>query len=184
MGRSLNFKIFWTARQLSLIFAGILLVSSPLATDAQSAGACLSNPDSRALDFWLGEWSVAAPGGASSASSVVTLELDKCVVVERWDGGRGHIGENVFAYSSDDKKWHGLFADNEGRVHVFFDGKASPGTAQFTGPSEGPNTEAVLNRVTIRRIDANRVEQAWEKSTDGGKNWEMAFRGEYTRKGQ
>jgi hypothetical protein len=75
-----------------------------------------------------------------------------------------------------------MFADNEGRVHVFLDGKASLGVAQFTGPNQGPNRESILNRVTIRRIGANNVEQAWEKSSDGGKTWTTAFRGEYTRK--
>ena len=65
---------------------------------------------------------------------------------------------------------------------MFFDGKTSAEMTQFTGPSQGPNGETILNRVTIRRISADRVEQAWEKSTDGGKSWEIAFRGEYTRK--
>ena len=167
---------------LGVVCAVMLLSGLPHAMDAQGAGPCVSNPNNRALDFWLGQWSVAAPGSAPSATSTVTLELDKCMVVERWDGGRGHTGENVFAYSADDKGWHGLFADNQGRVHVFFNGKASPGMTQFTGPSQGRNGETILNRVTIRRIGADQVEQAWEKSSDGGKSWEIAFRGEYTRK--
>lgn len=61
------------------------------------------------------------------------------MVIESWDGGRGHRGENMFAYSADDKSWHGLFVDNEERVHVFSDGKASPGAAEFVGPSTGPD---------------------------------------------
>ena len=167
---------------IGVVCALVLLCGLPQAMDAQGSGPCLSNPDNRTLDFWLGQWSVAAPGSAPSATSSVALELDKCMVVEHWDGGRGHTGENLFAYSADDKGWHGLFADNEGRVHVFLEGKASPGMTQFTGPSQGPNGETILNRVTIRRISADQVEQAWEKSTDGGKSWEIAFRGEYTRK--
>jgi hypothetical protein len=147
-----------------------------------SAGPCISTPDNRALDFWLGQWAIGGPGGSPSAISTVALDLDKCLVIERWDGGRGHAGENFFAYSADDKSWHGMFADNEGRVHVFVDGNASPGMAQFSGPSRGPNGESILNRVTIRSTGADKVEQAWEKSSDGGKTWTIAFRGEYTRK--
>lgn len=167
---------------LAVVLAGVWLASSPYGFAAASAEPCVANPGNRGLDFWLGQWSIAAPGGSPSATSTVALELDKCVVVERWDGGRGHAGENLFAYSADDKSWHGMFADNEGRVHVFLDGKASPGLARFTGPSAGSNGETILNRVTIRRIDANKVEQAWEKSSDGGRNWTNVFRGEYTRK--
>lgn len=167
---------------LAVVFAGVWFGTLPQVFAAASAGRCFYNPGNRALDFWLGQWTIAAPGGSPSATSSVALELDKCVVVERWDGGRGHTGENLFAYSADDKSWHGMFADNEGRVHVFLDGKASPGLAQFTGPSQGPNGETILNRVTIRRIGANNVEQAWEKSSDGGKTWTTAFRGEYARR--
>jgi putative sterol carrier protein len=58
----------------------------------------------------------------------VTLSLDKCLAVENWDGGGGHRGQNVFGYSADDKNWYGMFADNQGRVHVFTSGKV--GTAQ------------------------------------------------------
>lgn len=171
----------WTGL-LAVACAGMWLGDSPPALAAPMARPCASNRDNRALDFWLGRWTIAAPGGTRSASSKVTVDLDQCLVVERWDGGRGHIGENLFAYSADDEGWHGLFADNEGRVHVFLDGKASPGLLQFTGPSRGPGGESVLNRVTIRRLGASHVEQQWEKSSDGGKTWTTAFRGEYTRK--
>jgi len=156
--------------------------SIPPQAFAADTGPCATQPGNRALDFWVGDWTIAAPGGSPNATSRVTLELNKCVIVERWDGGRGHTGENLLAYSADDKSWHGMFADNEGRVHVFVDGKASPGLGQFSGPSRGPNGESILNRVMIRRIDANSVEQAWEKSSDGGQTWTTAFRGEYTRK--
>jgi hypothetical protein len=103
------------------------------------------------------------------------------MVVERWDGGKGHSGENMFAYSADDKKWHGMFADNRGRVHVF-EGKVAGGAAEFYGPSRGPNGEAVLNRIRIVRISGDKVEQSWKKSTDQGGTWTTEFRGEYSRK--
>lgn len=167
---------------LAIACAGVWLGGSPSAFAAATAGPCVSNPDNRTLDFWLGRWTIAAPGGTRSASSIVTRDLDQCLIVERWDGGRGHLGENLFGYSADDKSWHGLFADNEGRVHVFLDGKAAPGLMQFIGPSRDPSGESILNRVTIRRLGASRVEQQWEKSADGGKTWTTAFRGEYTRK--
>jgi hypothetical protein len=91
-----------------------------------------------------------------------------------------NTGENMFAYSSDDKNWHGMFADNQGRVHVF-EGKVASGSAEFYGPSRGPNGESVLNRIKVVRISADKVEQSWEKSTDSVA-WAMQFRGEYSRK--
>ena len=169
-------------RLLAVMVAGVWLGLLPRAMASPDAASCGASPANRALDFWLGNWTIAAPGGSQNATSTVTLELNKCLVVERWDGGRGHSGENFFAYSADDKSWHGLFADNAGRVHVFLNGKAAPGSAQFTGPNQAPKGETVLNRVTISRTDANHVEQLWQKSSDQGKTWTTVFRGEYQRR--
>jgi hypothetical protein len=133
------------------------------------------------MDFWLGGWTVTYPGMPGNAVSKVYLALDECVIVESWDGGKGHKGENMFAYSSDDKSWHGMFADNQGRVHVF-EGKVAQGSAEFMGPSRGPNGEAVLNRIKVVRVNADKVEQSWEKSTDNAATWTIEFRGEYSRR--
>jgi hypothetical protein len=92
----------------------------------------------------------------------------------------GHKGKNMFAYSLDDKSWHGMFADNQGRVHVFFDGKVASGSAEFSGPSQGANEGTVLNRVRVR-ISPDKVAQIWEKLSDNGATWVPEFHGEYSR---
>jgi hypothetical protein len=164
----------------TLVLAGFFPLA-PTTFAATDAGACAANSESRHMDFWLGDWIVTYPGMPGSAGSKVYLELDKCLIVESWDGGKGHSGENMFAYSSDDKSWRGMFADNQGRVHVF-EGNVSEGSAEFLGPSRGPNGEAVLNRIKIVRRNADKVEQSWEKSTDNGSTWKTEFRGEYARR--
>jgi hypothetical protein len=109
------------------------------------------------------------------------LDLDRCLVVENWNGGKGHSGKNMLAYSVDDKSWHGMFADNEGRVHVFA-GKVTSSVADFQGPSVGPNGEAVLNRIKVTRETPDEVEQRWEQSTDNGATWKTVFQGKYSRR--
>ena len=132
--------------------------------------------------FDPGDWTVTYPGMAGSAASKVSLDLDKCMVIESWDGGKGHAGKNMFAYSADDQRWHGLFAHNQGRVHVF-EGKVSAGLAEFTGPSRGAKGQTVLNRIKVVRVAADKVEQSWEKSTNNGATtWTIEFHGEYSRK--
>jgi hypothetical protein len=154
---------------------------APSAVLAQNAPPRSANPESRQLDFWLGDWTVSYPGMSATSRSNVHLSLDNCLVVESWVGGKGHTGENMFAYSADDKSWHGMFADNEGRVHVF-EGKVAQGAAEFTGPSHGPNGAAVLNRIKIVRLSEDKVQQTWEKSKDNGATWSMEFQGDYARK--
>ena len=98
---------------------------------------CAVNAENRQLDYGLGNWKIGIAGSSSDAHSTVRLLLDKCLVVENWEGGRGHSGQNSLGYSADDRSWYGMFADNEGRVHVFTSGKVSAGSAEFTGTAEG-----------------------------------------------
>lgn len=166
---------------LFLVALGTCLVTTSFG--ATVGETCATNPESRQLDYWVGTWTVGAAGSGPNAVSKVTLSLDQCLVVENWNGGRGHSGQNTFAYSPDDKNWYGMFADNRGRVHVFTSGKISSGSAEFQGTSHGPKGEIVLNRVSIVRRSQNQVEQIWEKSTDNGVSWNVVFRGEYSRTG-
>jgi len=163
---------------LTVLF-GVLSATNTFA--ATNSDSCAANSANRQLDYWLGHWKIGAEGSSGNAHSDVTLSLDKCLVVENWDGGRGHYGQNVFGYSADDKNWYGMFADNEGRVHVFTSGKIADGTAEFEGTSRGPNGESVLNRVKVIRLNPNKIEQRWEKSSDNGTAWNVAFRGVYSR---
>jgi hypothetical protein len=175
-------RLRWPRKVLALVVVGGLfsLTTTPLLA-AIDAAPCSANSASRQLDFWIGDWTVTYSGMPGSALSTVALTLDNCLITESWDGGKGHRGKNMFAYSSDDKRWQGMFADNQGRVHVF-EGKISQGSAEFTGPSSGPNLQTVLNRIKVVRVTANKVEQSWEKSTDNGVTWRMEFHGDYSRK--
>jgi len=164
-----------------LLAIACFCLAAPSAVLAQDSPSCAANPQSRQLDFWLGNWTVTAPGGSITATSKVSLALDQCLLVENWDGGRGHSGENMFAYSPEENAWYGMFADNTGRVHVFSEGKVESGIAEFRGTSHDLKGETVLNKVRVVRIDANRVEQTWQKSTDNGATWTTEFRGAYSR---
>jgi hypothetical protein len=157
-----------------------LSLTAVRASAANEPGPCAADAQSRQMDYWLGDWTVTYPGAPGGSTSKVHLDLDKCLIVESWDGGKGHSGQNMFAYSAEDKSWHGMFADNKGRVHVL-EGKVASGIAEFTGPSRNADGEAVLNRVKVIRMDADKVEQSWEKSTDNGVTWKTEFRGEYLR---
>lgn len=166
---------------VALIVAHFLGFPGQAAFAAGKSGICATNSANRDLDFWLGDWVITYPGADGSSSSTVSLALDQCVVLEKWHDGKNHDGENLFAYSSDDKSWHGMFVDNEGRVHVF-EGTVAAGRAEFHGPSRGANGEAELNRITVIRVSANRVSQIWEKSADNGVSWNTEFHGDYVRR--
>ena len=164
---------------LCLVAVACVSLKTTAAAAAQS-GPC-STTDTRQLDFWLGNWTGANPGPSSGGTSKVYLSLDKCLFIEHWENGQGHESDKMFAYSTDDKTWHGMFADNQGRIHIFVEGKVGPGSAEFRGSSWGPNGEAVLNRLTLTQKVPNRVEEKWEKSTDKGATWTAAYSADYVR---
>jgi hypothetical protein len=145
-------------------------------------GACAANEQSRQLDYWLGDWIVSYTGAPRGSASEVHLALDECLVVEKWQDGKGHEGENFIAFGADDRTWHGLFADHRGRLHIFTDGKVAGGSAEFLGPGRGPNGESILNRMKLTRLNPNKLQQTWEKSTDGGLTWTSEFTLDYSRK--
>jgi hypothetical protein len=166
-------------RVLLWVAAATYIVLPAAAVDI---AGCAANPSARQLDYWLGEWSVGSPGSPAKGHSRVSLSLDKCLLTESWGSDTSdHKGENALAYSTEEKTWYGLFADNEGRVHAL-KGDVTPGSAELRGPGRDADGGAILKRVRIVRVDANDVEQIWEKSLDGGGSWTAEFRMEYARK--
>ena len=163
------------------ILLGILVALALTVNSLATATPCAADSESRQFDYWLGNWKIESAGSSGNARSAVSLSLDKCLVIEHWDGGTGHSGQNIFGYSAEDSNWYGFFADNEGRVHVFTSGKVSSGSAEFVGPSRDPKGGTILNRVKVTKLGPNKVEQTWEKSTDNGTTWNLVFRGEYWR---
>ena len=166
---------------VAVIIGALSLWCAPRMLAAPDNGPCSANSETRRFDSWLGEWSVTYPGAPVASSSKVYRELGQCVLVENWSAGKNHEGINIFAYSSDDGHWHGMFADNEGRVHVF-EGKVAGGSAEFLGPSRGSNGASELNRIRVVRRGPDQVEQTWEKSSDNGATWKTVFSGQYSRK--
>jgi hypothetical protein len=172
-GRSTLMVLVGLASALGLVL--------PPAVSAADLGACAASAQSRQLYYWLGDWVVSYSGAPRGSSSKVHLALDKCLFVENWQDGNGHKGENFLAFGADDQSWRALFADNRGRLHIFTEGKVAGGSAEFLGPSRGPNGESILNRLKLVRVNKNSLEQTWEKSADGGLTWTSDFMLAYSR---
>lgn len=170
----------------ALLYLTLAISPGLTALPARAAGgtpACLANSQGRGLDFWLGHWTISDGEQPSRATSIVSLELGECLIVENWSDATGHRGENLFGYNPDSRTWNGMFADNEGRIHLFERGTVAAGKAEFFGHSLGPDGKPILNRVSIVRRTPGDIEQTWQKSTDNGTTWSTVFQGEYSRAG-
>jgi hypothetical protein len=165
---------------LALAVSACLLAATP-SHAAAGPLPCAADAQSRALDFWLGHWRISDGERPSRATSVVSLELGECLVVENWSDSAGHRGENLFGYNLDSRTWSGMFADNRGHIHIFVQGTVGANRAEFDGRSRGPNGKDVLNRISIVREAADDIEQTWQQSADGGATWTTVFQGKYSR---
>jgi hypothetical protein len=169
------------AAALMLAAFAVCMAASPSHAAAAERQPCAATAQARALDFWLGKWTVIDGEQPSHASSVVSLELGKCLVVEHWRDAAGHRGENLFGFNLDSRTWNGMFADNHGRFHIFDHGTVMGGKAQLYGQSQGSHGGTILNRITIARMAPNHIEQTWQQSADHGATWATVFKGSYSR---
>ncbi len=137
-------------------------------------------PECRQFDFWIGEWNVENPDGTIAGTNRIESILGGCVLLENWSGSRGGHGKSFNAWSQDDSLWHQTWVDDRGHrldlAGTFKEGRMT--LLGLSGTKDGPR---VVNRITWRKIDADRVEQHWEISPDGVSNWQTAFLGLYKR---
>jgi hypothetical protein len=121
-------------------------------------------------------------GSAGKGDSKVYASLDKRIIVESWGSDTSdHKGENALAFNFEDKAWYGLFVGNHGRVHAL-KGAVTPGLATLEGPGRDAAGKAILKKVKVVRVNADNVQQIWEKSLDNGASRAVEYQMVYSRK--
>ena len=102
---------------------------TPLGPEAEPAGApelalygigdlhravprACADPAYRQFDFWVGQWNIRNPAGAFNSTSVVTSELDGCIVMEDFINIGGFQGRSLSVYDARDRRWYQSFVDN------------------------------------------------------------------------
>jgi hypothetical protein len=137
-------------------------------------------PEYRQFDFWVGDWDVRAPDGASAGHNVVTLEQDGCLLVEHWRASEGgQTGTSFNYYDVRDKKWHQLYLDNSGNAGAFpaMAGNLIAGKmVLLTDEKQSP-----LFRWTWYELAPGKVRQMAEKSSDGQKTWNIVWDSVYLK---
>lgn len=138
-----------------------------------------------AFDFWVGEWTVFAPGrDAPVAESRIEKLYAGCAIRENWMplSGRGD-GGSLSAYDPATKGWTQTWVGSAPGP-VYFAGGPANGGMVLTGawPGSGPNGENGLTRMTYSRLDDGAVRQHGEFSGDHGLTWTTTFDFTYRRK--
>ncbi len=149
-----------------------------LTTVRKNQHPCRNTPESRQLDFWLGEWDVETSGQKIARSSI-QLILDECVVFENYEAP-GYSGKSLSAWSSGNKRWEQYYTDTAGGARLLT-GSLQAGKMVMTTEFDRNGTK-VTNRMTYSKEGPDRVRQFIETSIDGGKTWSAGYDGMYVRR--
>ena len=142
---------------------------------------CLARPESRQLDFWLGEWTVSNPQGQAVGENVITVDLEGCVVRESWTDSYGNRGTSVNFYDPASAFWHQVWTSDNGTV-THYQGEWRDGAMRFAAGGFGDaDGVTVHRRMTFTPNPDASVRQLIEQSEDGTV-WSVGFDGLYRPK--
>jgi hypothetical protein len=144
------------------------------------------------FDFTLGSWNVDvvgphpsqsavehAAGGRPKLRSVIAKDVGDCLIEERLSGRAGYEALVFTSVRRRLGEWVKTFVDNRG-TNVFLKGGVVDGRPVLNGtvPTAGGSRDV---RVTWVQDGADRFEQRWETTTDGGATWDRLLIARYTR---
>jgi hypothetical protein len=169
--------------RLRTFFRGLALVGSAvsLMASAQSpqAPAPCSAAQSRAFDFWIGDWDVFTPNGKLAGTNRIE-RIYGCVLHESWKADKVE-GQSFNVFDVDRGLWHQTWVDSSGSLLVI-EGKPRDGAMTMTDANlPGKSDPKALNEITWTPQADGSVRQHWRVSTDGGKTWNTSFDGKYVR---
>lgn len=168
----------------TLIFCAVMLAiaaSSILAQGNRSASKACSAPEFRQFDFWIGEWDLNW-GDSGKGTNIITAELDGCVVEENFSAmpiGTFN-GRSVSSYDNAKNRWQQTWVDNNGGYLDFVGGWT--GDRMILWREAVTDSGTFLQRMVWFDIGKNSLEWKWEKSIDGGSNWQTLWQIHYKRK--
>lgn len=161
---------------------GLFVQASSAQVDSTSPRQQCATEEYRQFDFWIGEWEVTNPEGEPGGRSVITKVLNGCAIHEDWhSAASGFAGNSYSIYDAARAVWHQSWVDNSGTL-LQLDGGLQGGKMVLVGDRPTPDGGTVIDRVSWEPIEADRVRQLWESSSDGGQTWTLQFDGLYARR--
>lgn len=136
----------------------------------------------RQFDFWLGLWDVSwGEDKDEGGTNRVELLFDGKLVQENFDAPSLNFrGMSLSVYDARGELWRQTWADNQGNYWTF--------TGHFQDGRMILSTEDIVDgqpvwlRMVFYNISADVIDWNWERSLDGGENWELRWHIHYRRK--
>ena len=167
---------------LKLSFLILLVFSISLFAQSDNKKPC-SSPQASQFDFWIGEWDLTwtdKNGNKQKGANSITKILNGCVIEENFSGG-SFIGKSVSVYSPQKKMWLQTWVDNSGG-YLDFTGGYENGKMTLEREFTTKDGKKIKQRMVFYNISENEMDWNWERSTDDGKTWQLAWKIHYIRK--
>jgi hypothetical protein len=154
---------------------------------APTGQPCREQAAGRALDFWIGDWTVTNIDGSRAGANRVERSMGGCAVTETWHGvDKGDDGMSLFSYDARRKTWDQVWVTPDtarpgGLKHKTMTGILYAGAVRFEGRIAAQDG-TIVDRTTLTPWRDGRVRQTIEWSKDGGKSWKTVFDAFYNRK--
>jgi hypothetical protein len=153
-----------------------LLAALALPAHAERTPPKCSAPQSRQLDFWIGEWNVTdQTDGQHAGQSHVEKLYGGCVLRENWSSN-GFRGGSLNTWWKGDGRWHQTWMDQAGAFRHFIGGLVGEKlvlVAEEPDPRRKGATQKV--RLTFSSNPDGTVRQYSDLSFDGGKTWKLRY---------
>ncbi len=134
---------------------------------------CAYQPESRQLDFWIGDWDVTdnLRGHGPAGTSHVEAILGQCVIFENWSGRLGGNGKSFNAWNPAKRCWQQNWMDDSGHVTNYDDGHRIGERLEFLAEPQPGTPPGRTDRLTFFSLGPDHVRQLFDHSTDGGVTW-------------
>jgi tetratricopeptide (TPR) repeat protein len=144
---------------------------------------CMSNPQAREFDFWVGEWDVFQTGtNFYQGHSLIQLIAGGCAILENWDS-QNSSGKSLNFIDPITKKWKQTWAGSyAGGIQEFVNGKYEDSIMHFEFETTDGHGNKISGRFRFYNQGPNQVRQFSETSADGGKTWTTNYDFTYKRK--
>lgn len=165
--------------------AGVLTyTSTPSVTPRPETQTTACRPggvaeNARQLDFFHGEWTVAAEHGPALGTARITGDLSGCLTEESYATDRGYAAASFFYWDPVSRAWWRTYVDSEGE-RLELRGGVVDGRLVLTGTEPGPGGRSMQVRMTIEPVSDGVVRQEWAVSDDG-EGWETEISLRFTR---
>jgi hypothetical protein len=161
--------------------ACIALAAAPAAWGQAPTYGC-DSPESRQLDFWVGDWELAykGPSGAPATSrNRITRTLDGCVILEEFTGAPGTKldGRSFSTYDRATKQWRQVWVDNTASYLDFTAARVDGDMAFVRSVTRDGKT--THQRMVFRDVKADSLKWLWQSSPDGqvwNTQWEIEYK--------